>query len=163
MFRAAAAPSDQVTLGLIGAGGRGTFVMTVFQKDPALKVGAICDVYEPNLERGLSTAKKGRDAEMYKMFRLPEFATAQGAVRGFDLAAARAGGGVALPFDLTIIGVSQSLTGKVDHVQASDGQLAFDADFTIDMKSFTLKPKVLLGLFRVRNEVPVRAAFTLHR
>ncbi|MBI4893733.1 MAG: Gfo/Idh/MocA family oxidoreductase [Acidobacteria bacterium] len=55
----AGAPSDEVKLGLIGAGGRGTFVMTVFQKDPALKVGAICDVYEPNLERGLSTAKKG--------------------------------------------------------------------------------------------------------
>lgn len=57
-----AAPSDQVTLGLIGAGGRGTFVMTVFQKDPALKVGAIADVYEPNLERGISTAKKAGSA-----------------------------------------------------------------------------------------------------
>jgi predicted dehydrogenase len=57
-FAAQAAPSDQVTLGLIGAGGRGTFVMTVFQKDPALRVTAICDVYEPNLERGISTAKK---------------------------------------------------------------------------------------------------------
>lgn len=55
----AAPPSDQVVLGLIGAGGRGTFVMTTFQKDPALRVGAICDIYEPNLERGLSTAKKG--------------------------------------------------------------------------------------------------------
>jgi len=55
----AAPPSDQVVLGLIGAGGRGTFVMTTFQKDPALRVGAICDVYEPNLERGISTAKKG--------------------------------------------------------------------------------------------------------
>ena len=51
-----AAPSDQATLGLIGAGGRGTFGMTVFQKDPAVQVGAICYVYEPNLERGLSTA-----------------------------------------------------------------------------------------------------------
>ena len=30
----------------------------VFQKDPALRVGAICDVYEPNLERGISTASK---------------------------------------------------------------------------------------------------------
>lgn len=59
---AAAAPSDQITLGLIGAGSRGTFVMTVFQKDPAVKVGAICDIYEPNLERGLSTAKKGGSA-----------------------------------------------------------------------------------------------------
>ena len=46
----AAPPSDQVVLGVIGSGSRGTFVMGVFQKDPALTVGAICDVYEPNLE-----------------------------------------------------------------------------------------------------------------
>jgi predicted dehydrogenase len=55
---AAAAPSDQFVLGVIGSGGRGTLVMTVFQKDPALRVGAICDVYEPNLERALSTAAR---------------------------------------------------------------------------------------------------------
>lgn len=53
-----AAPSDQINLGVIGSGGRGTFVMTVFQKDPALRVTAICDVYEPNLENALSTASK---------------------------------------------------------------------------------------------------------
>ena len=53
-----AMPSDQLTLGLIGAGGRGKFVMSVFQKDAALRVGAICDVYEPNLEEGLSLASK---------------------------------------------------------------------------------------------------------
>ena len=57
---AVAAPSDPVSLGVIGAGGRGTFVMTVFQKDPSLRVNAICDVYEPNLERGLSTANKAQ-------------------------------------------------------------------------------------------------------
>jgi len=45
----AAWPADQITLGVIGSGSRGTFVMTVFQKDPALRVSAICDVYEPNL------------------------------------------------------------------------------------------------------------------
>jgi predicted dehydrogenase len=55
-----AAPSDRITLGLIGAGGRGTFVMTVFQKDANVSVGALCDVYEPNLERGLSTARKAQ-------------------------------------------------------------------------------------------------------
>jgi predicted dehydrogenase len=57
---ARAAPSDQIVLGLIGAGGRGTLVMTTFQKDAAVRVGAICDVYEPNLERGLTTAKKAQ-------------------------------------------------------------------------------------------------------
>src|SRR5258708_2142715 len=54
----AAPASDKITLGVIGAGGRGTYVMGEFQKDAALRVGAICDVYEPNLERALSAAKK---------------------------------------------------------------------------------------------------------
>lgn len=49
-------PSSRINLGVIGSGGRGTFVMTVFQKDPAVRVGAICDVYEPNLENALSKA-----------------------------------------------------------------------------------------------------------
>ena len=66
-----AAPSDQTILGVIGSGGRGTFVMTVFQKNPAVRVGAICDVYEPNLERGLSVAAKtpGHSARAYRDYR----------------------------------------------------------------------------------------------
>jgi len=66
-----AAPSDQINLGVIGAGSRGTFVMTTFQKDTALKVGAICDVYEPNLERGASTASKvaGNHPKLYRNYK----------------------------------------------------------------------------------------------
>jgi predicted dehydrogenase len=59
-FLAGAAPSDRISLGVIGAGGRGTYVMTEFQKDPALRVASVCDVYEPNLERALSTARKSQ-------------------------------------------------------------------------------------------------------
>jgi predicted dehydrogenase len=58
-----AAPADQVVMGVIGSGSRGSFVMTVFQKDPALRVGAICDVYEPNLEKALSTAAKAQGSQ----------------------------------------------------------------------------------------------------
>jgi predicted dehydrogenase len=65
----AAAPSDQVTMGVIGVGSRGTFVMQTFQKDPALKVGAICDVYEPNLEHGIATAAKGQNGVAPKLYR----------------------------------------------------------------------------------------------
>lgn len=67
----AASPADQVVLGVIGAGSRGTFVMTVFQKDPALRVGAICDVYEPNLEKAVSTASQtsGTKPKMYRNYR----------------------------------------------------------------------------------------------
>jgi len=66
-----AAPSDQISLGVIGSGGRGTLVMTVFQKDPGLRVGAICDVYEPNLENALTTAGKAqKDApKAYRNYR----------------------------------------------------------------------------------------------
>ena len=44
VLMAQTAPSNQIVLGVIGAGGRGTFVMGVFQKNPAVRVGAICDV-----------------------------------------------------------------------------------------------------------------------
>jgi predicted dehydrogenase len=66
-----AAPSDQIVLGVIGSGGRGTFVMTVFQKNPSVRVGAICDVYEPNLERALSVAAKtpGNHPKAYRNYK----------------------------------------------------------------------------------------------
>ncbi len=66
-----AAPSDTITLGIIGAGGRGTFVMGVFQKNPALRMGAVCDVYEPNLERGVSAASKvpGNKPKLYRNYK----------------------------------------------------------------------------------------------
>lgn len=56
---AAAPPSKQVTLGVIGSGGRGTFVMNIFQSHAEVKIGGICDVYEPNLEQAISVAVKG--------------------------------------------------------------------------------------------------------
>ena len=55
-----AQPSDRITLGVIGSGGRGVFVMGVFQKQMGVHAGAICDVYEPNLESALSAASKAQ-------------------------------------------------------------------------------------------------------
>lgn len=54
------APSNQVRLGVIGSGSRGTYVMGVFQRDPSVRVASICDVYEPNLEKALSVATKAQ-------------------------------------------------------------------------------------------------------
>jgi len=64
-------PSDQVNLGVIGSGSRGTFVMGTFQKDPVLRVAAICDVYEPNLENAISAASKvaGTHPRMYRNYK----------------------------------------------------------------------------------------------
>src|SRR5688572_799606 len=55
-----AAPSDTLFLGVIGAGGRGTLVMQTFARDAGTRIGAVCDVYEPNLERAVSTAAKAQ-------------------------------------------------------------------------------------------------------
>lgn len=64
-------PSDRIVLGVIGSGGRGTFVMGVFQKDPLVTVGAVCDVYEPNLERALSAAAQvpGNHPKAYRDYK----------------------------------------------------------------------------------------------
>ncbi len=67
---AGAAPSERIDLGVIGAGGRGTFVMDVFQKSPEVRVRAICDVYEPNLENALSVARQaGSTATAYRNYK----------------------------------------------------------------------------------------------
>jgi len=67
----AAPPADQVVLGVIGSGSRGTFVMTTFQKDPAVRIGAVCDVYEPNLEKAISTAAQvpGNKPKAYRNYK----------------------------------------------------------------------------------------------
>jgi predicted dehydrogenase len=65
-----AAPSDQLVLGVIGSGGRGTAVMKVFQSHAEVKVGAICDVYEPNLEHAISVAMKdGSQPKAYRNYK----------------------------------------------------------------------------------------------
>ncbi|MDQ6665824.1 MAG: Gfo/Idh/MocA family oxidoreductase, partial [Acidobacteriota bacterium] len=63
-------PSDRIVMGVIGSGGRGAVVMSAFQKDPSVRVGAICDVYEPNLENALSAASKaGSHPKPYRNYK----------------------------------------------------------------------------------------------
>jgi predicted dehydrogenase len=48
--------NDRVNLGLIGAGDRGTYVMTVFQKNASVAVTAVCDVFGDHTDRALTKA-----------------------------------------------------------------------------------------------------------
>lgn len=57
--------NDKPVYGLIGAGGRGRYVSTVFQKLGA-ECAAVCDVYEPNVERALKDAPQARSYVDYK-------------------------------------------------------------------------------------------------
>src|SRR6266852_2503051 len=61
------APSQQLTVGVIGSGGRGRYLEKVFQQDASVRITAVCDVYEPNLEAGLSAA--GNQAKAYRNYK----------------------------------------------------------------------------------------------
>src|ERR671930_212026 len=46
----------RIQLGVIGAGGRGRFVMTIFQKTDEVDVRAVCDVYGQRIDEALEKA-----------------------------------------------------------------------------------------------------------
>lgn len=48
----------RIRAGIIGSGGRGRYLTEQF-KEAGAEVGAVCDVYEPNLEAGLKVASTG--------------------------------------------------------------------------------------------------------
>ena len=48
--------NDKVRLGVIGYGSRGANVMSQFQKNSTVSVGAICDVYSQRVDEGLQAA-----------------------------------------------------------------------------------------------------------
>jgi predicted dehydrogenase len=44
--------NDRIVMGILGAGGRGRGVMSIFVKNPGVEFAAVCDVYEPNIAAG---------------------------------------------------------------------------------------------------------------
>lgn len=61
------APSNLLQAGVIGSGGRGRYLTKVFLRDADVRVAAVCDVYEPNLEAGLSAA--GNRARAFRNYK----------------------------------------------------------------------------------------------
>ncbi len=53
-----AGANDHLRGGVIGSGGRGRYLTANF-KELGVEMAAVCDVYEPNLQKGLSTASTG--------------------------------------------------------------------------------------------------------
>ena len=58
--------NDRVSIALIGAGGRGRGVMAAF-RELGSPVPAVCDVYDPNLAKGIEAADEG--AQGYRDYR----------------------------------------------------------------------------------------------
>ena len=59
-------PSNRITVELIGSGGRGRYILSQMKNDASVQPTAVCDVYEPNLEAGLSEAKGAKAYRNYK-------------------------------------------------------------------------------------------------
>lgn len=52
-------PSQNVSVALIGSGGEGRSLLQRLRVEPGVRIAGVCDVYEPNLEAGLSIAGAG--------------------------------------------------------------------------------------------------------
>jgi predicted dehydrogenase len=62
--------NDRIALGFIGAGIMGQVNLTLAMREPGVQVGAICDVYPPNLETAVTMAQKGgHKPKSFKDFR----------------------------------------------------------------------------------------------
>src|SRR5262245_45766053 len=58
-YRRILGANDQVRLGLIGCGGRGTGVMGTFIKTSQVQVSAVCDVYAERVDRAMQRGAQG--------------------------------------------------------------------------------------------------------
>src|SRR5262245_19836407 len=58
----AQSPAKRISVALIGAGGEGRALLQRCRRDPDVHIAGVCDVYEPNLEAGLSAAGTGAKA-----------------------------------------------------------------------------------------------------
>src|ERR1035438_7443693 len=51
--------NDRIAVGFIGVGIMGQVDLALAMRHPGLQVAAVCDVYQPNLEKAVATAQKG--------------------------------------------------------------------------------------------------------
>ncbi len=58
--------NSAVSLGIIGTGGRGRYVGTIFVKDPRTKLAAICDIFPDRIDLGKTQIPGADAARVYK-------------------------------------------------------------------------------------------------
>lgn len=113
---------------------------------------------------GMTTFKKARDREMHEMFHVAEFPLISGVASNVDLPGPDGGQQpVMIPFSLTMHGVTRPMTAAVSNYNDSGDRISFDASFVVSVKSFNLRPPVLMGMIHVRDTVPVVCHFVFSR
>jgi predicted dehydrogenase len=61
--------NSAVSVGIIGTGGRGRYVGTLFAKDPRARIAAICDIYNDRIDRAKTQIPTAGSAPVYKDYR----------------------------------------------------------------------------------------------
>jgi predicted dehydrogenase len=62
-------PSKQVVAGLIGAGARGSELLHACLADPAIRIGAVCETFEPRMFEAVALARsKGHRTRYYRLY-----------------------------------------------------------------------------------------------
>jgi predicted dehydrogenase len=62
-------PSRQVVVGLIGAGARGSELLQACLADPSVRIGAVCEVYEPRMFSAVAAARSaGHRTRYYRIY-----------------------------------------------------------------------------------------------
>src|SRR5581483_4165311 len=63
-------PSDQVVIGLIGVGSRGKQLLAILLDEPAVRIGAVCEPYEPRMFEAAARARgRGHSTRIYRLYR----------------------------------------------------------------------------------------------
>jgi len=58
--------NDRIRVGFVGLGGRGQFAVGAFQKDPAVSISALCDVYAQRVDQAQQKAPGARGFSDYR-------------------------------------------------------------------------------------------------
>ena len=112
----------------------------------------------------MDTAEADRDVKMRQAMRATEhplivgvFDTPFSAIRQGDAAPS------VLPFQLTLLGQTQTLMGRISNWKHQGDKATFDLDFDLSLKKSDIKVPSMLLVIRVGDTIKVHAAVSLKR
>ncbi len=68
-----------------------------------------------------------------------------------------------VPFQMTVMGKTHSITGQVSDWSYTDGDATFTVSFPVSLKACGIKPPGVLGVVKVKDEIQVQAKLHLKR
>jgi hypothetical protein len=118
---------------------------------------------------GMDTDNERRDRQMRKMFDSERYPHIQGTIPPFDpfrIAAQLAAPpleGTPLEFDLKIRDVSHRVQASAMNFQETAGEISFEMEFPLSLKTYQLEPPTALGFIRVGDQIQVRMAIRFRK